>query len=129
LDPTGELHPLAELCIRDIFRRLDKVMINNILEYGEFNEFYKKMNVNFTEDDYKKKVLAKFCNNDQGGVNKRGFCEFWKDTIKTQGETTAWRWLDKWGYDKDLYPFESRCFMLTIHSMKPIAIQIEEATP
>jgi hypothetical protein len=38
------------------------------------------------------------------------------------------RWFEKWGYDKDLYPTESRCFMLTIHSMKPIAIQIEEAT-
>lgn len=36
LDGNGELNPLAELVIRDIFRRLDKVMINNILEYSEF---------------------------------------------------------------------------------------------
>jgi hypothetical protein len=35
LDGSGDLHPLADLCIKDIFRRLDKVMINNILEYGE----------------------------------------------------------------------------------------------
>lgn len=36
LDNNGDLHPIAELCVRDIFRRLDKIMINNILEYGEF---------------------------------------------------------------------------------------------
>lgn len=62
-------------------------------------------------------------------MNKRGFLEFWKDSIRTQGEQAVWRWFEKWGYDKDLYPFESRSFMLTIHSLKPIAIQIEEASP
>lgn len=36
LDASGELHPLAELCIKDIFRRLDKVIINNIIEFSEF---------------------------------------------------------------------------------------------
>jgi hypothetical protein len=36
VEASGELHALADLCIRDIFRRLDKVMINNILEYNEF---------------------------------------------------------------------------------------------
>src|SRR4051812_38777114 len=36
VDGKGDLNPLAELCIRDIFRRLDKVQINNILEFSEF---------------------------------------------------------------------------------------------
>ena len=36
LDNNGDLNPIADLCIRDIFRRLDKVVINNILEYSEF---------------------------------------------------------------------------------------------
>lgn len=36
LDVSGDLHPMAELIIKDIFRRLDKYMVNNILEYGEF---------------------------------------------------------------------------------------------
>jgi hypothetical protein len=122
LDANGDLNPLAELCIKDIFRRLDKVIINNNLEYGEFEEFYSRVNVHLTEDDFSKKILKRFCNNEQGGVNKRGFIEFWKDSIRTQGENAVWRWFEKWGYDKDLYPVESRCFMLTIHSLKPIAI-------
>lgn len=40
------------------------------------------------------------------------------------------RWLDRWGYDpKDLFPQESRCTMLTLHSMKEIALQVEEVVP
>ena len=83
LEASGDLNPLAELCIKDIFRRLDKVMINNILEHGEFQEFFSRLNIQFSEQDFQKKVLTKFCNNEQGGVNKRGFLEFWKDAIKT----------------------------------------------
>jgi hypothetical protein len=36
LDINDELHPFADLVIKDIFRRLDKVLINNILEFSEF---------------------------------------------------------------------------------------------
>ena len=129
LDSNGDLNQLAELCIRDIFRRLDKVIINNVLEFNEFQEFYARLNINLTEDEFHRKISKRFCNNDEGGINRRGFIEFWKDAIRTQGENAVWRWFEKWGYDKDLYSCESRCFMLTIHSLKPIEIQIEEATP
>jgi len=36
VNDSGDLHPLVELIIKDIFRRLDKYMINNIVEFGEF---------------------------------------------------------------------------------------------
>lgn len=129
LDSNGDLHPVADLCIRDIFRRLDKVVINNILEFSEFQEFYGRLNINLTEEEFNRKISKRFCNNDEGGINRRGFLEFWKDAIRSQGEAAVWRWFEKWGYDKDLYSCESRCFMLTIHSLKPIEIQIEEASP
>ena len=104
-------------------------MINNVLEYSEFQEFYQRLGLQLTEQEFKQKILEKFCNNDQGGVNRRGFLAFWRNAIKTQGEAAVYKWFEKWGYDQDLHPFESRCFMLTIHSIQPIAIQIEEATP
>ena len=85
--------------------------------------------MNLTEQDFKTKILQRFCNNEQGGVSKRGFIDFFKDAIRTQGEATVFRWFEKWGYDRDLYPNESRCFMLTIHSINRISIQIEEASP
>jgi hypothetical protein len=104
LDSNGDLNPIAELCIKDIFKRLDKVIINNILEFSEFEEFYSRMNIDFTEEEFKKNILNKYCNNEEGGVSRRGFLDFWKDIIKMQGEETAWRFLEKWGYDRDLYP-------------------------
>ena len=36
VDGSGHLHPIVELTIRDIFRRLDKYLVNNILELAEF---------------------------------------------------------------------------------------------
>ena len=129
LDSNGDLNPLAELIIKDIFRRLDKVLINNIIELNEFQEFYGRLNINLSEDEFNKKIVKRFCNNEEGGINRRGFVDFWKDSIRTLGENAVWRWFEKWGYDKDLYSTESRCFMLTIHSGQPISIQIEEANP
>jgi hypothetical protein len=45
LDSNGDLHPLVDLTIKDIFRRLDKIIINNSLEYGEFKEFYSRLSL------------------------------------------------------------------------------------
>ena len=45
ISKDGELHYLAEVIIKDIFRRLDKIVINNILEFSEFQEFYQRVGV------------------------------------------------------------------------------------
>ena len=46
LDSTGtDLDPIAELIIKDIFRRLDKLTIDNSLSYNEFKEFYKRLSL------------------------------------------------------------------------------------
>lgn len=127
IDANGDLHSLVDLIVKDIFRRLDKIVINNMLEYSEFKEFYSRLNIQLTESDFQSKILNRFCNH-AGGVNRRGFLDFFKDAIRTQGESTVWRWFEKWGYDKDLYPGESRTFMLTIHSLNKVSIQIEETS-
>lgn len=127
IDGQGDLHPLVELTVKDIFRRLDKIIVNNSLEYPEFKEFYSRVNIQLNESDFAQKILKRFCNT-QGSVNRRGFIEFFKDAIRTQGEATVWRWFEKWGYDKDLHCVEARTFMLTVHSMGKISIQIEETS-
>ena len=35
--------------------------------------------------------------------------------------------MDNLGYDYDLYPLRSRCFMLTFHSDNPIAVSVRDA--
>ena len=46
--------------------------------------------------------------------------------MKTEGEANVWRYLDKCGYDRELFPQESRNFMLSIHSLKPVAVSVIE---
>jgi hypothetical protein len=49
IDSNGDLHPLVDLVAKDIFRRLDKIIVNNNLEYSEFKEFYQRLNINLSE--------------------------------------------------------------------------------
>lgn len=63
LDGNGDLHPYAELIVKDIFRRLDKVLINNILNLDEFQEFYARLNIQMDESEFRHKILNRFCNN------------------------------------------------------------------
>jgi hypothetical protein len=36
-------------------------------------------------------------------------------------------WLDNLGYDNELYPLRSRCFMITFHSSNPISVSVRDA--
>jgi len=119
IDPrTRELSHIAELIAKDIFRRLDKIEINNIIEFDEYQELYSRINENVTMSDYKK-VLNEYCHNGEGGLSRRGFLEMFKD-LALNNQSKAWKLLKAWGYDEDLYPVEARTFMLTTHSMNLI---------
>ena len=113
-----DLNEIAALTVKDIFRRLDKHTINNNVEFDEFKGLYDRLGKNLTEKEFKEMVLDKYCNNDNGGVNKRGFMEFFEQKARKEGENVIWDWFEKCGYDRDLYPIESRTFMLTIHSLQ-----------
>jgi hypothetical protein len=126
LNSSGDFHPLVELMIRDLFRRLDKITLDNSLDYGEIKEFCTRVNMKLTEEEYRKNILRKFSPDYARGLNKRAFLNMWKDAIKTQGENTVWKWLEKWGYDRELFAQEARSFMLSIHSLKPVAVSVSE---
>lgn len=49
------------------------------------------------------RALRDYCNNGNGGLNRRGFLDFFK-MIAQMDETKAWKLLRAWGYDEDLYP-------------------------
>lgn len=83
IDSNGDLHPLVELTVRDIFNRLDSVEVNRALEFGEFVEFYEKLGIEYEESEYRQKVLKNFCaSQDKQQVNLRGFLEFFKQQIR-----------------------------------------------
>ena len=49
LTSSGELVAIAELIIKDIFRRLDKVTLDNSLSYGELSDFFARLTLPFNE--------------------------------------------------------------------------------
>ena len=68
LEASGEdLNPLLDLTVREIFRRLDKIVINNSLEYAEFQDFYKRVGTKLSEEDFRKTILRNYCSSNEGG--------------------------------------------------------------
>lgn len=62
----------------------------------------------------------------------KGFKEWWKAQLISEGEATIWTWLEKLGYDRDLYSLRSRIFTITFHSRcldgeEPIEIRVRDA--
>ena len=41
----GELHPIFDIMVKDLFRKLDKFVISHSVEYDEFAEFFKKVGI------------------------------------------------------------------------------------
>ncbi len=74
--------------------------------------------------------MPKYCSTSTssgtGGVNERGFIQFIKEAVGKYGEKGVWKWLEKWGYDQEMYNNECKCFMISIHSERDIELSLEE---
>ena len=114
LNDRGDLSDIFEGTLEDIYYRLD-TMISNSIDFEEFKEFYDTIGQTITAQDFSTNVLAKYCSTDKG-LTLKGFKEFFKDQVKTQGDEQIWQWLGKLGYDRELYSSFSRSFILTMHS-------------
>ena len=64
----------------------------------------------------------------EDGLTERGFITFIEDAYMSEdGEAKVRQWLNLLGYDSELYPLRSRCFMLTFHSDTPISVSVRDA--
>jgi Ca2+-binding EF-hand superfamily protein len=77
--------------LKDLFRKLDKLTIDNCLDYNEFRALYQRLNLKLTEDDYNRNILRVYSPSYPGGLDKRAFLNFWKGLIKLSGEPIVWR--------------------------------------
>lgn len=125
MDKSGKLHELVESTIIDIFRKFD-MLLNRELSYIEFKGFFECLGKNLSEKEFKTMILDKFASTSKG-LSLRGFIDFFKDAIATYGEEDIWKWFDLLGYDHDLYSVRSRCFILTIHSERELAVTVRDA--
>ena len=114
--------------IKDIFKKFD-ILLNKYLSFKEFKQFLecvKTDNESFNEREFEK-IINKY-QSFNNCITEHGFIDFWKDSYLVEGgEEEIKKWFKYLGYDEDLYPLKSRCFMLTFHSDIPINVSARDA--
>ena len=114
--------------IKDIFKKFD-ILLNKYLSFKEFKQFLECVKTdadNFNQNQFKE-ITNKF-QSYNNCLTEDGFIEFWKDSYLCEGgEEEVKHWFKFLGYDDDLYPLRSRCFMMTFHSDIPINVSARDA--
>lgn len=108
-------------------------MINNAIDFDEFKGFSECIGKPIkTEQEFKDQILNVYNSEEGKGLTLSGFKDFWRKSILSDGESMIWSWLEKLGYDRDLYSVRSRVFTLTVHSRcldgeAPVELRIRDA--
>ena len=125
---TKEFSSIFINTIKDIFKKFD-ILLNKYLSFKEFKIFLdciKAENDSFKENEFKE-IINKY-QSYNNCITENGFIEFWKDSyLKEGGDEEIKKWFKYLGYDEDLYPLKSRCFMLTFHSDIQINVNARDA--
>ena len=91
------------------------MVISNTIDFKEFKGLYDIIGKKITELEFKTNILSSYCSS-EGGLTEKGFKQWFVDQVKTEGEDVVFGWLNKLGYDQDLYSIRSRLFTATFHS-------------
>lgn len=131
MDSQGAFHPQFTSAITDIFNKFDLVVSHSI-DFKEFKGFVDIIGKPLKDEaEFKATVTSRF-NSYEDALTLKGFKDWWKQQLLSEGEATIWQWLEKMGYDRDLYSLRSRIFTVTFHSRcldgeEPIEVRIRDA--
>ena len=114
LNDKGEPHPLFLSTINDIFRKFDLV-ISNTIDFKELKALFEILGKRLIEPEFKTTILDKYASY-KDELTLKGFTDWFVDQVRKEGEDTVFTWLEKLGYDRDLYSIRSRLFTVTFHS-------------
>ena len=122
-----KFNPVFISTLKDIFKKFD-LLLNRKLGYNEFKGFWECIKKDTIDEKFfKENVLDKYQSHEDG-LTERGFITFIEDAYMSEdGEAKVRQWLNLLGYDSELYPLRSRCFMLTFHSDTPISVSVRDA--
>ena len=98
-----------------------------MLSYREFGNFMSRgfNGENWTKVRFKQEIVKNYCVTKDGEITPKGFIDFFTDLVMERGEPACLLCLMNWGYNKDLWPIESRSFILTIHSPDSLDVAVE----
>jgi hypothetical protein len=132
VNEQGGFTDMFESTITDIFKKFDLIITNSI-DFKEFNDFLGVIGKPKMASDieFKNQILSKHTST-ENALTLAGFKEWWISEIDQQGPDAIWAYLDKLGYDKDLYSTRSRRFNITFHSKsldgaEPVEVKIRDA--
>jgi len=131
MDSAGDFHPMFSSTITDIFNKFDLVG-HHTIDFGEFKGFLEIIGMTVRNvKEFKETILSKYCSNEEG-ITLRGFKEWWRQELLSNGEPVIWDHIEKLGYDHDLFSTRSRLFNLVFHSRclegdDPIEVRIRDA--
>lgn len=121
---NNELHPLFESTIKDIFRKANK-MLGEDLSYTEFTALMRKVDLHYTEEEFKD-IVDRLPSHEEG-LTSDGLVEFMREKAESMGQEQLRQWLQTWGYDQDLYSIQSRYYVLTFHSRQRLKVQMKNS--
>ncbi|OMJ71945.1 hypothetical protein SteCoe_29734 [Stentor coeruleus] len=121
---NNELHPLFESTIRDIFRKANKMLGEN-LSYIEFTALMKKVGLQYTEEEFKE-IVDRLPSHEEG-LTSDGLVEFIREKVQSISQEQLRQWLEIWGYDQELYSIQSRYYVLTFHSHQKLNVQMKKS--
>lgn len=116
----GDLHPLFQSTIKDIFRRFD-TDISQELGFEEFAALAARLGQHIDIQTFSEVIRNKYTSTEQG-VTLQGLYELFIVGIQDFGEETVKQWVQALGYDSDFYSIESKPVILTSHSDFPVTL-------
>ena len=125
-DPnTNKFSEIFVNTIKDIFKKFD-ILLNRYLGFKEFKGFWECIQNDKTinEKYFNNNILNRY-QSYLNCITEKGFIDFFKDVyLSKNGKEEINNWLNKLGYDNDLYPLKSRCFMITFNTEVPIKVSV-----
>lgn len=122
-----KFNPVFISTIKDIFKKFD-LLLNRKIGFNEFKGFWECIKRETIDEKYFKEEILGHYQSHEEAITEKGFIKIFEDTFFNEdGEKTIRQWLNNLGYDNDLYPLRSRCFMLTFHSDCPISVTVRDA--
>jgi len=110
------LSALAESTFRDIFRKFD-MMVSQDLNNDELRAVFETGGM--SSSDFQPYRQAK-------PLPIEGFLDLMEKLTLQRGENFMFGFLERHGYDRDLYSVKSRVFMLTVHSERQVELEVRD---